>query len=83
MKQLAQGTGDDPRIVAGEAAVAGLAGCIAACADTDLCQTLALNEHSSVLVFGTEGATDPALYRPFVATAADDLLLSGPDPTQL
>ena len=74
MKQLAQGTGDDPRIVAGEAAVAGLAGCIAARADADLCQTLALNEQSTVLVFGTEGATDPTIYRQLVGSAADDLL---------
>ncbi len=74
MKQLAQGTGDDPRIVAGEAAVAGLAGCIAARADADLCQTLALNEQSTVLVFGTEGATDPTVYRQLVGSAADDLL---------
>ncbi len=74
MKHLAQGTGDDPRIVAGEAAVAGLAGCIAARADADLCQTLALNEQSTVLVFGTEGATDPTVYRQLVGSAADDLL---------
>ena len=74
MKQLAQGRGDDPRIVAGEAAVAGLAGCIAARADADLCQTLALNEQSTVLVFGTEGATDPTVYRQLVGSAADDLL---------
>ena len=74
MKQLAQGTGDDPRIVAGEAAVAGLAGCITARADADLCQTLALNEQSTVLVFGTEGATDPTIYRQLVGSAADDLL---------
>ena len=74
MKQLAQGTGDDPRIVAGEAAVAGLASCVAACADTDLRRTLDLNENSSVLVFGTEGATDPAVYRRLVGSVADDLL---------
>ena len=74
MKRLAQGTSDDPRIVAGEAAVAGLAGCIAACADTDLRQNLDLNENSSVLVFGTEGATDPTVYRQLVGSVADDLL---------
>ena len=74
MKRLAQGRGDDPRIVAGEAAVAGLAGCIAARADADLCQTLALNEQSTVLVFGTEGATDPTVYRQLVGSAADALL---------
>ena len=69
-----RGRGDDPRIVAGEAAVAGLAGCIATYADTDLRQTLDLNEQSTVLVFGTEGATDPAVYRQLVGSAADDLL---------
>ena len=74
MKRLAQGTSDDPRIVAGEAAVAGLAGCIAACADTDLRQKLDLNENSSVLVFGTEGATDPTVYRQLVGSVAEDVL---------
>ena len=74
MKRLAQGTSDDPRIVAGEAAVAGLAGCIAACADTDLRQNLDLNENSSVLVFGTEGATDPTVYRQLVGSVAEDVL---------
>ena len=74
MKRLAQGTSDDPRIVAGEAAVAGLAGCIAACADTDLRRNLDLNENSSVLVFGTEGATDPTVYRQLVGSVAEDVL---------
>ena len=74
MKKLAQGTGNDRRIVAGEAAVAGLAGCIASRADTDLCQALGLNDQSIVLVFGTEGATDPTVYRQLVGSVAEDLL---------
>ncbi|MDR3537524.1 MAG: diaminopropionate ammonia-lyase [Acetobacteraceae bacterium] len=49
-------------IVAGESGVAGLAGCLLAVADQAACATLALGSRSRVLLFSTEGATDPALY---------------------
>jgi diaminopropionate ammonia-lyase len=49
-------------IVAGESGVAGLAGCLLAAADTAARSTLGLGPHSRVLVFNTEGATDPELY---------------------
>lgn len=50
------------QIVAGESAGAGLAGLMAAAADPKARQTLRLNPASRILVFGTEGATDPDLY---------------------
>ena len=53
-------------IVAGESAVAGLAGLMEAHGDEDLRGALSLTESSRVLVFGTEGATDPAVYRQLV-----------------
>jgi diaminopropionate ammonia-lyase len=53
-------------IVAGESAGAGLAGLIAAMRDAELKQRLRLESSSSVLVFGTEGATDPEIYRALV-----------------
>ena len=59
MRRLAQ----DYSIVAGESAVAGLAGLTEARLNKPLWQQLALTEDSRVLVFGTEGATDPEIYR--------------------
>ncbi|MDE0890385.1 MAG: diaminopropionate ammonia-lyase [Phycisphaerales bacterium] len=50
-------------IVAGESAVAGLAGLMAAAGDRDLARGLGLSSESRVLLFGTEGATDPEVYR--------------------
>jgi diaminopropionate ammonia-lyase len=49
-------------IEAGECAVPGIITLLAIAKDQHLCDQLALNEHSSVLVFGCEGATDPELY---------------------
>lgn len=52
----------DPPITAGESAVAGLAGLLLAAADPAARAALGLDGGSRVLLFGTEGATDPALY---------------------
>ncbi|MCH2149842.1 MAG: diaminopropionate ammonia-lyase, partial [Phycisphaerales bacterium] len=62
MRRLAQ----EESIVAGESAVAGLAGLAGASADADLRNRLRLSPVSRVLVFGTEGATDPAVYQQLV-----------------
>jgi diaminopropionate ammonia-lyase len=51
-----------PRLVAGESAVAGLAALLLAARDPFGRAALGLEEGSRVLLFGTEGATDPALY---------------------
>jgi diaminopropionate ammonia-lyase len=51
-----------PRIVAGESAVAGLAACLLARRDPGSAAALGLDGTSRVLVFGSEGATDPELY---------------------
>ncbi len=56
----------DRAIVSGESGVAGLAGCLLACADPAARETLGLTGESRVLLFGTEGATDPALYASLV-----------------
>ncbi len=53
-------------IVAGESGVAGLAGFLLAAADPAARETLGLRAESRVLLFSTEGATDPALYRHLV-----------------
>jgi diaminopropionate ammonia-lyase len=63
MKLLAHRT---PPVVAGESAVAGLAGLLLAAREPYGRGALGLEEDSRVLVFGTEGATDPELYQRLV-----------------
>jgi diaminopropionate ammonia-lyase len=57
-------------VVAGESGVAGLAGLLLAAADPAARATLGLAKDSRVLLFSTEGATDPALYARLLETAA-------------
>ncbi|MCK8785376.1 diaminopropionate ammonia-lyase [Roseomonas sp. NAR14] len=52
----------DPPVTAGESAVAGLAALLLAAAEAESRAALGLGPDSRVLLFGTEGATDPALY---------------------
>ncbi|MEI8146153.1 MAG: diaminopropionate ammonia-lyase [Alphaproteobacteria bacterium] len=53
-------------IVGGESGVAGLAGFIAAAGDPAMRAALHLDHTSRILTYGTEGATDPAIYREIV-----------------
>lgn len=62
VRLLAQPLGDDPALEAGESAVAGLAALIAARQDQDLSAKLGLNAGSRVLLIGSEGVTDPAIF---------------------
>jgi diaminopropionate ammonia-lyase len=66
MRLLADGAGGDAPIVAGESAVAGLAGLLCALPDAAARAALELDAASRVLVIGSEGATDPALYAQIV-----------------
>ncbi len=52
----------DPKLVAGESAVAGLAALLLAAREPLSRTMLGLGAESRVLLFGTEGATDPDLY---------------------
>ena len=63
MRLMAHGTGGDPAIEAGESAVGGLAGLLEVVHDEGMTKKLALNSDSVVLLFGTEGATDPDIYK--------------------
>jgi diaminopropionate ammonia-lyase len=67
MRALARRT---PRIVAGESGVAGLAGMLLAATEPFARAALGLEEDSQVLLFGTEGATDPELYARLVDETA-------------
>lgn len=60
-----------PPVVAGESAVAGMAGLLLAAAEPFARTALCLDEASRVLLFGTEGATDPEVYERLVGRPAD------------
>jgi len=76
MRILAEATHGDTVIVAGESGVAGLAGLLIAAGDGNLRKKLQLDENSHVLVFGTEGATDPETYADITGYRPEDLIQS-------
>jgi len=63
MKQLAAAENGASRVIAGESGGAGLAGLLVAAADPRSRELLGLDAHSRVLLFNTEGATDPSIYK--------------------
>jgi diaminopropionate ammonia-lyase len=73
MRLLAEPAPGDAPIVAGESATAGLTGLILAAADEQARRDLRLTPDSVALVFGTEGATDPAVYRRIVGRSAEEV----------
>ncbi|NBC33238.1 MAG: diaminopropionate ammonia-lyase [Alphaproteobacteria bacterium] len=73
MRRLADPPPGEPAIVAGESAVAGVGGLAAAMAVPEIASAFRLGPDSRVLVFGTEGATDPDLYRRLVGHAGPAL----------
>jgi diaminopropionate ammonia-lyase len=70
MRGLAQGKDDKP-LVGGESGVAGLAGLMLASEDTDARALLGLDDHSRVVVIGSEADTDPETYRAIVGRDGD------------
>jgi diaminopropionate ammonia-lyase len=76
MRLLADGAHGDPPLVAGESAVAGLAGLLLAAEDPDARARLGLSPESVVLLFGTEGATDPEVYRRIVGRSPEEVFAS-------
>jgi diaminopropionate ammonia-lyase len=73
MRLLAFDRSGDGAVVAGESAVAGLAGLLLATANADARRRLDLRCDSTVLVFGTEGATDPEVYCEIVGRTAEEV----------
>jgi diaminopropionate ammonia-lyase len=61
-------------VVGGESGVAGLAGLRIAATDRAMRAALGLDASSRVLLFGTEGATDPALYEELVGESAERVM---------
>jgi len=73
MRALAEGRYGAQHIVAGESAVAGLAALIAVCRREDLRSALGLDQLSQVLLYGTEGATDPQIYTQIVGRRPEEI----------
>ena len=73
MRELAEPSDGDPVIVAGASGACGLAVLSEVLRDHGLqpvCEASGVNANSRVLVFNTEGATDPELYAQVVARAS-------------
>ncbi len=73
MRVLAEGVGGDPSVVSGEAGVGGLAGLLAATGDPKARRRLGLGPDASFMLFGSEGDTDPALYRRIVGRSGAEV----------
>ena len=68
MRALAKGDGDVP-VVCGESAAGGMAVLLKAATSDTLRSALALDENSQVVLFGCEGATDPAIFEEIVGSS--------------
>ncbi len=73
MRLLARGTDGDVPIAAGESGVAGLAAYLSVAADAEARRALALDETSRIVLFGTEGATDPEMYTEIVGRPPEEI----------
>lgn len=60
-------------VVGGESGVAGLAGFLKAAASAEARAALGLDQNSRILLIGTEGATDPEVYRDLVGRSAEEV----------
>ena len=74
MRRLAQPVASDPPIVAGETGGVGLAALLAARDHPQIAQQLGLNAQARVLLIGSEGDTDPLIYREVVGRSAEEVL---------
>ena len=73
MQALAEPQDGDPAVVAGESGGAGLAGFMVAAESNDMRAALGLAADSVVLLFNTEGATDPGTYARLVGRTPDQV----------
>ncbi|KAH6879475.1 tryptophan synthase beta subunit-like PLP-dependent enzyme [Thelonectria olida] len=73
MKELASGHGGDIPVVCGESSAANMGVMVQAANDESLREKLGLNGNSQVILFGLEGATDPAIYRMLVEKSPEQV----------
>jgi diaminopropionate ammonia-lyase len=69
MRALREGVPGDPPVIAGESGSAGVAALCCLSASAEQRAALELDARARVLLFSTEGATDPATYAQYTGTA--------------
>jgi len=74
VRRFASPTGSDPVVISGETGAAGLAALLAARDHAAIRATLGLSKDSRVLLLGSEGDTDPVIYRSIVGRSAEEVL---------
>ena len=74
MRRLARPAAGDAPVVAGETGGAGLGVLLAARDDAHLREMIGLDTGSRVLLIGSEGDTDPVIYREVVGRSAEEVL---------
>ncbi|MFT3821977.1 MAG: diaminopropionate ammonia-lyase [Rubrivivax sp.] len=74
MRALARGSARDVPIVSGESGAAGLASLQLLCSSAELRSQVELDAESKVLLFNTEGATAPTVFKELVGTDANSVL---------
>lgn len=74
IRMLARRECNDPMIEAGESAVAGLAAVIAASLEPALREKLNLDQNARILLIGSEGVTDPAIFNEIMSETAQGSL---------
>lgn len=73
MRRLAFPAAGDPAIVAGESGATGLAGFLSCLRDPEAKEALGLGAGSRILVFNSEGATDPVIYAGIVGKKPEEI----------
>jgi diaminopropionate ammonia-lyase len=74
VRRFARPAGGDPSLVSGETGATGLGALLAAREHPPLRELLGLDEGSRVLLFGSEGDTDPEIYRRITGRTAEEVL---------
>ncbi len=73
VRRFASPHGEDPAIVSGETGASGLGALLAARREPALAALLGIDACSRVLLLGSEGDTDPQIYRDIVGRTGDDV----------
>ena len=77
MQLLARAEAASIPVVAGESAVAGMAGLLATTSKAWCQKALSINQNSRILLIGSEGATDKASYQSIVGETPEAILKAG------
>lgn len=83
MRLLANPSGSDPAVVAGESGGVGLAALLKIAADPTLRTKIGLDAQSRIFLVNTEGATDPRLYQQLVGQTPEQVLAKNAAQTSL